>query len=128
MSNTLMRRWFDEVWTKNNEVAIDQMLASDCLIHGLTDVAGNSVPARPAFRQFHRDLQQLFSALSITVESATDNPDGTTTSRCKVVGTHKESGKPVSFYGTAKIRVKDNQICEAWNEFDLGEIEKQIVS
>jgi predicted ester cyclase len=128
MSETLMRRWFDEVWTRNDAAAVDQMLATDCIIHGLTDVAGNSVPARSAFKQFHQDFQRLFSTLSIMVESSTDNADGTTTSRCKLVGVHQESGKPVSFYGIARIRAKGGQICEAWNEFDLGEIEKQVAS
>ena len=73
MSDALMRRWFNEVWTKHNEAAIDEMVASDCTIHGLTDIGGRPVPAREAFKQFHQNFRGLFSTLSITVQSSVEN-------------------------------------------------------
>ncbi len=126
MSEALMRRWFDEVWNKGSESGIDEMLAQDCVIHGLTDLKGRPVPAREAFRDFYRSLRSQFSALTITVQSSTANADGTTTSQCLVAGTHKASGKPVKFHGEATIRVTNGKISEARNKFDLDEIEKQV--
>jgi hypothetical protein len=128
MTAKIMRRWFDEVWTKGNKTAIDEMLAPDCVIHGLTDLTGRPVAAHPAFRKFHKAFSSQFSGLTISVKSSRKNADGTITSRCLVTGTHKASGKPVAFHGTARIRVKKGQICEAWNKFDLGEIDRQIAA
>jgi len=126
MSSELMNRWFDEVWNKENEDAIDLMLAHDCIIHGLTDLDRQPVKARPAFKAFHKELRSQFLTLTITVQSSTANADGTTTSECLVTGTHKASDKRVTFNGTAQIRVNDSgQICEVWNRFDLDEIRKQ---
>jgi hypothetical protein len=40
-NKVLVHRWFEEIWNKGREAAIDEMLANDCAVHGLgTDMHG----------------------------------------------------------------------------------------
>ena len=40
---TLIHRWFEEVWNKRSEEAIDEMFAADGIANGLNDPLGNPV-------------------------------------------------------------------------------------
>ncbi len=45
-NKALIRRWFEEVWNKGREEAIDEMFAADGIAHGLADEAGNALLVR----------------------------------------------------------------------------------
>jgi predicted ester cyclase len=120
--DTLLHRWFEEVWNQGLEAAIDDMLAADCIVHGLLD---ESLHGPEAFKAFHRGLYPEFSTLKITLQEVTLTDDGISAD-CLVEGTHRATGKPVRFTGHARIRVSDGRIAEGWNDFDFDTMNAQI--
>ena len=118
---TLLHRWFEEVWNKGSEAAIDELLALDAMVHGLPE---GPMQGREAFKQFYRTLHPEFSDLTITVQNVEVNGDEISAD-CSVVGTHR-TGKSVNFTGNCRIRVANDQIVEGWNDFDFDTMNAQI--
>jgi len=116
----LTRLWFQEVWSRRRTEMIDQMVASDAIIHGLGD--DRRGPA--AFGEFHRMFLGAFPDISVEVNEVIGEGDATAV-RFTVRGTHqgdhlgfKATGKPLLTTGMAWVRWRDGRIIEAWNEFD----------
>ncbi|HUB95989.1 MAG TPA: ester cyclase [Stellaceae bacterium] len=122
---TLLHHWFDEVWNKGRQEAIDELLAPDCIAHGLTDEHGNEVRGPAAFKAFHRNLLAGFSSFRVEVEDALVDGDRVA-ARCLVTGTQAGSGKPVRFTGMTMIRTKDGKITEGWNNYDFDVMRQQL--
>jgi len=127
----LTRRWFDEVWNKGRESAIDELLRPDAIAHGLADVGG-PLPAPETFRRFYRQFRSGIPDVHITVDQVIAEGD-TTACRITCVGTHsgdgmgvKATGRKVRVSGLCMIRWKDGQIAEGWNEFDAAGLMRQI--
>jgi predicted ester cyclase len=127
----LTRRWFEEVWNKGRESAIDELLRHDAIAHGLADVGG-PLPAPETFRRFYRQFRSGIPDVHITVDQVIAEGD-TTACRFTCVGTHggdgmgvKATGRKVRFTGLCMIRWKDGQIAEGWNEFDAAGLMRQI--
>jgi predicted ester cyclase len=118
---TLLHRWFEEVWNKGSEAAIDELLALDAMVHGLPV---GPIQGPDAFKQYHRDLYPEFSDLTITLQNVEVNGDEISAD-CSVVGTHK-TGKSVNFTGNCRIRVANDRIVEGWNDFDFDTMSAQI--
>jgi steroid delta-isomerase-like uncharacterized protein len=132
MSNTesIMRRWFDEVWNKGNEAAVDEMFPADGIAHGL----GEEVPVRgpQEFKVFARNLRSAVADLYIAIEDIVATGDKGV-ARFKVTGTHRghglgipPSGKKVSIDGITIVRIANGQIVEGWNSWDQLGLLKQI--
>ena len=127
----LTRRWFEEVWNKGRESAIDELLRPDAIGHGLADVGG-PLPAPETFRRFYRQFRSGIPDVHITVDQVIAEGD-TTACRITCVGTHsgdgmgvKATGRKVRVSGLCMIRWKDGQIAEGWNEFDAAGLMRQI--
>lgn len=131
-NETFLHRWFEEVWNKRSEEAIDQMLAEDVVGHGLIDAEGNTVRGKDSFKNLHRAFLAAYSDFNITVEDVVTEGDKMA-ARCRVSATHTGDGlgvaptnQPIEFTGMIIVRVKDNQIVEAWNEFNFMEMYSQL--
>jgi predicted ester cyclase len=127
----LTRRWFEEVWNKGRESAIDELLRPDAIAHGLADVGG-PLPAPETFRRFYRQIRSGIPDIHITIDQVIAEGD-TTACRITCVGTHsgdgmgvRATGRKVYFTGLCMIRWKDGQIAEGWNEFDAAGLMRQI--
>lgn len=48
MTETLLHRWFEEVWNKKNKAAIREMLTEDAVHYGLMDLM--AVPLKASRR------------------------------------------------------------------------------
>ena len=125
-ANTLLHRWFDEVWNKGREDAIDEMMAKDCVVHGLADEHGKQLLGSAPFKAFYNNLRSEFSTIQIDVADILVDRD-LMAARCVVTGTHK-SGNPVNFGGVAIGRVKNGRIVEGWNHFDFHVMRQQFGS
>src|SRR5688572_24026947 len=64
-NEALIRRWFEEVWNRRREEAIDEMMVEDVVAKGLP---AEQINGREAFRQFYRLFIAAFPELSISVE------------------------------------------------------------
>lgn len=118
----LMHRWFEEVWNKRREDAIDEMFAADGIGYGL---GSENIVGPEDFKTFHRAFVSAYPDLQVTVEDSVVEGDKIAV-RCRVTGSHKGEGiglQPtnisVDFTGMTIVRVENGKIAEAWNEFDF---------
>jgi steroid delta-isomerase-like uncharacterized protein len=131
-SETLLHRWFEEVWNKGRADAIDEMFDCDGIAHGLRDDKGNE-PCGPAgFKPFFESFRAAFPDMKIVVEDTVVEGDKIA-ARCTVRGTHAGDGlglaatnMPVEFTGICIVRVRDGKIIEAWNNFDFMSMFQQV--
>jgi len=129
---SITRRWFEEVWNRGREEAIDEMLAPDCVGHGLKGPDGVEVTSVAAFKEFYRAFRSAFPDIRIVVEHTISEGD-CVTSRCSVTATHTGdglgfagTGRSVAFGGIGIMRVRDGKIVEAWNSFDMLTMFQQL--
>ncbi len=121
----LIRRWFEEVWNRKQETAIDEMLAEDCVAYGLPDP--DAVVRGPEqFKRFHRGFCGAFPDLQITVEDVIASGDRVA-ARWRATGTHlgdhlgfPATGKKVQLDGVTIGVIRDGKIKEGWNMMDMG--------
>ena len=132
-NKALTRRWFEEVWNKRRDQAIDELLGPDGVAHGLAE-NGEDLPGPAAFRRFYRQFRSGFPDMRVTVDQVIAEGD-MTACRFTAYGTHsadgvgiKATGRPVRVSGMCMIRWKDGRIAEAWNEFDAAGLMRQITS
>lgn len=129
---SLIHRWFEEVWNNQSEDAIDEMLTEDGIVNGLNDADGNPLRGPEGFKTLHRAFLSAYPDLKITVEDTVSDGDKIA-ARCTVRATHSGEGlgvlptdQPVEFTGMAIVKIKDGKIVEAWNEFDFMKMYSQV--
>src|SRR5262245_55358186 len=130
-NKALIRRWFEEVWNKGRADAITEMMADDCVIHGLSD-DGQPLVGRAAFFPFHTKFREAFPAIEVVVEDAIAEDDKVAV-RCSVRGKHEgnslgfeATGATAEFDGLGIARVQDGLFVEVWNNFDFMKMFKQL--
>ena len=128
---TFMEHWYEEVWNKGRESAIDEMAEPDAVAHGLGENGGDMVGVEN-FKEFFRMFQSALSDIHVTVEDEVTEGDRSVarvTVRAKHTG-HSlgiaAKGKDVKFSGVSIARLKDGKIAEAWNFFDFPTMYKQM--
>ncbi len=119
--STLTYRWFQEVWNNANRNAIDELLAADGVVHG---IEGINVPGPEGFKVFYDSFRNQFPTVNVEVED-TVSQDDLETSRCTVTATDANN-QTVTFTGMTFLRVNDNKIVEAWNNFDFLSMYQQL--
>jgi steroid delta-isomerase-like uncharacterized protein len=131
-NDTLVHRWFEEVWNKGRADAIDEMFADDGIAHGLADASGNELRGPASFKSFFYSFRDAFPDIQVTVEDTVAEGDKLA-ARCSVRGTHAGDGiglratnQPVTFTGICILRIVDGKIVEAWNNFDFMTMFQQL--
>ena len=131
-NETLVHRWFEEVWNRGRAEAIDEMLDCDGVAHGLTDQSGNELCGPEGFKPFFESFRSAFPDIQVSVEDTVTEGDKIA-ARCIVRGTHRgegvgiaPTGRPVEFTGMTIVRVRDGKIVEAWNNFDFMTMFQQL--
>jgi len=131
-SQDLIRRWFEEVWNKGREDAIDEMFAADGVAHGLTEEGDKTMRGPEQFKPFHRAFRSAFPDLEIVVEDTIAEGDKLA-ARCTVRGKHQSdslgfaaTGLTTDFTGITIVRIERGKIVEAWNNFDFMRMYKQL--
>lgn len=129
---TCLEQWFEEVWNKGDIDAIDQMTTSDAQMHGLEHPDGTPVEGKQGFKAFHKQLQASFSNIHVEVEQILTEGDMMMV-RCVISGVHSgdglgipATGKKVEFTGMCLARLEGRKIAEAWNNFDLRSMYRQV--
>jgi steroid delta-isomerase-like uncharacterized protein len=130
MSNKqVVRRWFDEVWNQKKAESITRMFAADGIAHGL---AAESLHGPDAFRRFHQAFVQAIPDLAITIEDLIEEGDRVA-ARWQATGMLTGEGLGVSPTGKRMIvtgltiaLIRDGQIVEGWNSFDVVGMHQQL--
>ena len=131
-NENLVRRWFEEVWNKGREEAIDEMFAEDGIAHGLADEGGNPLRGPAGFKPFFRKFHGAFPDIEVVVEDTITEGDKIA-ARCTVRGKHQSDSlgfaatqQPMEISGITIVRVRDGKIVEAWNNFDFMSMFQQL--
>jgi steroid delta-isomerase-like uncharacterized protein len=127
-----IRRWFEEVWNRGREDAVDEMFAEEGVANGLVDESGQALRGPGGFKPFFRRFREAFPEIEVTVEDTVSEGDKVA-ARCTVRGSHRgdslgfrATNKPVEFTGICIVRVSDGKIVEAWNNFDFMSMFQQL--
>ncbi|HEX6716465.1 MAG TPA: ester cyclase [Pyrinomonadaceae bacterium] len=128
----LLRRWFDEVWNKGREDAIEEMFDENGIAHGLSDDPSNPMRGPKDYRPFYNTFRQAFPNMEIVIEDMVAEGDKVA-ARCSVRAKHEgdflgraATQAPVDFTGITIVRIDNGKIVEAWNNFDFMTMHKQI--
>jgi steroid delta-isomerase-like uncharacterized protein len=131
INKSLSRRWFEEVWNQGRTRVIDELLAADCIAHGLGE-EGQPLRGPEHFRRFYDQFRSAFPDVRIDVQDVLAEGDRTAV-RFSTRATHTghgiglpPTGRAVSVTGMSLMRWADGQIVEAWNEFDAAALLRQI--
>jgi steroid delta-isomerase-like uncharacterized protein len=131
-NKAFIRRWFEEVWNKGREEAIDEMFAEEGVANGLVDESGQPLRGPAGFKPFFRKFREAFPEIEVVVEDAVAEGDKVA-ARCTVRGRHRGDSlgfaatqRPVEFTGMTIVRVRDGKIVEAWNNFDFMNMFQQL--
>jgi len=120
---TLIYRWYQQVWNEGNEKAIDEMMNNDVVAHGISD--GLPLKGKDEFRNFYSNFRNEFSDINVIVEDVMVEDDFEC-GRCYVNAVHRSSNKPVQFTGIAMVKLRDGKIAEGWNNFDFLKMNLQL--
>ena len=67
-TDTIVHEWFERVWNQGQANAIDELLAEDAKIHGLTGADGSDVGGRPEFHLMYAAFRDAFPDIHISVD------------------------------------------------------------
>lgn len=127
----LLRRWFDEVWNQGRTDAVDEMFSADGIAYGLGE-AGVDVRGPAAFKPFVERMRGAFPDFALTIEDTVAEGDRVAarwTARMTHRGDHlgiPATGKEVIITGMTIVRVRDGQIVEGWNNWDIAGMMHQL--
>jgi len=120
--DSVVRRWFSEVWNAGREDAVWQLMAPDALVHGL----GDEPMIGPAqFIGYFRAMHGALRPIDVTVVRTVVDGE-MVVAHCHVTARHSgptlggpPTGQTADFWGMTMARVVDGQIVEGWNCFDF---------
>jgi steroid delta-isomerase-like uncharacterized protein len=131
-NDALIRRWFDEVWNKGREEAIDELFDEQGVAHGLAGESGEPLRGAAGFKPFFRSFRGAFPEIEVVVEDTVCEGDKVA-ARCAVRGRHAgdtlgfaATDRPVEFDGICIVRIANGKIVEAWNSFDFMSMFRQL--
>jgi steroid delta-isomerase-like uncharacterized protein len=127
-NKAIARRWNDEIWSKGNFAAVDELFSSDFAWHYAPP---GMAPDREGYRQYQSESLSPFADMSCTVEDIIAEGDKVAV-RWNWRGTHKgdymgiaPTGKQVTMTGITILRITVGKIVEEWMEADnLGFMEQ----
>jgi predicted SnoaL-like aldol condensation-catalyzing enzyme len=121
-AETVMHRWFDEVWNQRRDSAIDELMTPDAVAHGL---GPEPVVGTAALKPFVRGFIGAFPDLQIRVVRCFSRDDLAAV-HIHCTGTHTGDGlagppteRAVVFEGMVMARIRDGRIVEGWNCIDF---------
>jgi predicted ester cyclase len=129
---TFLHRWFEEVWNKGREEAIDEMLAEDGVGYGLPTETGEPIRGPKDFKPFFRNFREAFPNIRVSIVETVCEGDKIA-AVCRVTGELEGESlrvapakQPVDFTGIIVVRLRDGKIVEAWNEFNFMTMYQQL--
>jgi steroid delta-isomerase-like uncharacterized protein len=121
-NKSLARRSLDELWTKGNLAAVDQLYSDNCIFHDLG--SPEDIRGREGLKQFARSYRAAVPDLQCTVEDAIAEGDKVAV-RWVSRGAHRgdfmgiaPTGKQVTFRGIQMYRISKGRIEEEWAGFN----------
>jgi predicted ester cyclase len=130
-NKALARRWFEEVWNRKNEAAIDEMFHPDGQSKGLPD-PDSIIRGPEEFKRTHRNFLAAFPDLHVSLEELVAEGDwvavrwvATMTHLGEGLG-YAPTGKTLSMNGSSFTRFRQGRIVEGWNQMDFTRLRSQL--
>ena len=121
-AGAVARRWFEDVWNKRLDGAIEEMMTADSVGH----VEGGDVIGSAGFRQMQAGFVSAFPDLRIEVEDVLSEGERAAV-RWRVTGTHEGPGmgmaatqRKIDARGTTWLIVRDGRIVEGWDTWNMS--------
>jgi steroid delta-isomerase-like uncharacterized protein len=123
-------RWFDEVWNKHREQAIDELRHPEGRAFGFP--SPESVLTTEGFKEAYRQFNSVFSNIKVTIDEEIVQGDHVAC-RWTASGTHTGDGlgfpatnKHITFSGASFMHLRDGKMVDAWNFFDFTRVTHQL--
>lgn len=116
-------RWFDEVWNKGREEAIDEMAQPDAQCFGFPQP--ESVLNHEEFKAYVREFRHTFTHIHIKVDETVSEGYRVAvrwTGTMKHTGSglgFAPTGRTVTIIGMSLLHLRDGLISKGWNALDL---------
>ena len=129
-NETILRRWFSEVWNKGDISTIDELLEPGAVIYGLLPDQKHLGPEE--FKEFHKLLYAAFSDFDFSVDQVVSSGDHVTGSWHGTVvhsGTFRgraATGKRLELRGTFEATIVQGRIVNGSNRWNHDELLPQI--
>jgi steroid delta-isomerase-like uncharacterized protein len=127
----LMRRWFEEIWNQGRYEVVDELFHQDAIAHGLREgeqplhgpeeLKAFQLAFRAGFPDIHIDIDDLV----VEDEKVAVRFTARATHRGEFFGV-PATGRRINVSGMCLVRVRDGQMIEAWNQYDLFGLLRQI--
>jgi predicted ester cyclase len=121
-NKALVRKYFEEVWSKGNVAALDEMLASDFIDHDLLPGQGSS---REEYKRSVTEFHTAFSHTGLTIDDQIIQGDKVVT-KFSMTTTHRgtflgalPSGEEGIYSGIRIHRIVGDKITDEWSEGNL---------
>lgn len=131
-NRTFVHEWFERVWNQGDPSAIDELVAEDAKVHGLTSPDGAAVGGRTEFHRMFEAYRSAFPDIHFQVEDCVVDGDRLAY-RVHVRGTHRgpglgieATGLPIAIQGMGFVRLRDGKLVETWNMFDFQSMNEQL--
>lgn len=130
-NNSLVRRYYDEMWNRWNYALADEMIAEDMVFRGSLGV---SVQGREGFKGYMRQVQRAFPDFHNRIDELI--AEGEKVAACLTyTGTHQgvlfgitPTGRRVSYTGMAVFRIVAGCLVEGRVLGDLHSLLTQVTS
>lgn len=131
-NKAIVRRGFEEIWNKGNLAAVDEMYATNFVLH---DPGSPGVRGPEGVKQYVTRERTAFPDIHFVVEDQIAEGDKVAT-RWTATGTHQRelmgipaSGKFATVTGIMISRILEGKIVEGWSNWDaLGMLQQMGVA
>jgi steroid delta-isomerase-like uncharacterized protein len=122
-NGAIIRRFFDDVWSKGLLGAADELVAANCVDHGAASIAGD-IKGVEAIKAQVREYRTAFPDLYFTIQQLLVSGD-TVVARWTGTGTQKAAfmgapptGKTTSVDGITISKLSNGKVIESWSQWD----------
>lgn len=128
---TLVRRFYDELWNRFDETLIPVLLTEDVTVRG---ALGRHAVGHAAFADYLRLVRGAFPDFKQTIEEVVvDAVGGSAFARLRCRGTHRgtllglpATGRQVGYEAAARFETRAGRIADVWVLGDLHSLVRQI--
>jgi steroid delta-isomerase-like uncharacterized protein len=127
----LGKRWFEEVWNQKKRESVEELLAADCVMHGISE-NGEDVRGHEGFLALHGKLLSAFPDMQFTLHDCFGAGDKivvrwTATMRHAGPGLGIEAtGADIKLRGMGIARIAGGKVQETWDNWDRMAMFEQI--
>jgi predicted ester cyclase len=127
----LGKRWFEEVWNQRKSGSVPDLLAADCVMHGISET-GTDVRGPEEFLAMHRRLLSAFPDMQFAIDDCFGAGDKivvrwTATMRHTGPGLGIDAtGAEIKLRGMGIARIAGGKVQETWDNWDRMAMFEQI--